>query len=273
MVDFVWLIPFLPLMGAIINGLIGSRISKKAVGLIGCLTVAVSFLASIPILLKLLSFPAEQRSIEVTIFNWITSGNFQIDVTFLIDPLSCLMVLVVTGVGLLIHIYSIGYMHADKAYWRYFSFLNLFIFFMLMLVLAANYLVMFLGWEGVGLCSYLLIGFWYEKKSASDAGKKAFVVNLLGLFLLFWSTSAQGIDSLRFKEIFENAHLLNPTALTAITLLLFAGAVGKSAQFPLHVWLPDAMEGPTPVSALIHAAGDCRYVYRAVCGDHCPCAE
>ena len=261
MVDFVWLIPFLPLMGAIINGLIGSRISKKAVGLIGCLTVAVSFLASIPILLKLLSFPAEQRSIEVTIFNWITSGNFQIDVTFLIDPLSCLMVLVVTGVGLLIHIYSIGYMHADKAYWRYFSFLNLFIFFMLMLVLAANYLVMFLGWEGVGLCSYLLIGFWYEKKSASDAGKKAFVVNrvgdfgfLLGLFLLFWSTSAQGIDSLRFKEIFENAHLLNPTALTAITLLLFAGAVGKSAQFPLHVWLPDAMEGPTPVSALIHAA-------------------
>ena len=145
MVDFVWLIPFLPLMGAIINGLIGSRISKKAVGLIGCLTVAVAFLASIPILLKFLSFPAEQRSIEVTIFNWITSGNFQIDVTFLIDPLSCLMVLVVTGVGLLIHIYSIGYMHADKAYWRYFSFLNLFIFFMLMLVLAANYLVMFLG--------------------------------------------------------------------------------------------------------------------------------
>lgn len=261
MVDSVWLIPFLPLMGAIINGLIGSRISKKAVGLIGCLTVAVSFLTSIPILLKLLSYPPELRSIEVTIFSWFTSGTFQIDVTFLIDPLSCLMVLIVTGVGLLIHIYSIGYMHADKAYWRYFSFLNLFIFFMLMLVLAANYLVMFLGWEGVGLCSYLLIGFWYEKKSASDAGKKAFVVNrvgdfgfLLGLFLLFWSMSAQGIDSLRFKEIFENVHLLNPTALTAITMLLFAGAVGKSAQFPLHVWLPDAMEGPTPVSALIHAA-------------------
>ena len=261
MVDSVWLIPFLPLMGAIINGIIGSRIGKKAVGLTGCLTVSVSFLASILILLKLLSFPPEQRSIEVTIFSWITSGKFQIDVTFLIDPLSCLMVLVVTGVGLLIHIYSIGYMHTDKAYWRYFSFLNLFIFFMLMLVLAANYLVMFLGWEGVGLCSYLLIGFWYEKKSAGDAGKKAFVVNrvgdfgfLLGLFLLFWSASAQGIYSLRFKEIFENAHLLNPTALTAITLLLFAGAVGKSAQFPLHVWLPDAMEGPTPVSALIHAA-------------------
>jgi NADH-quinone oxidoreductase subunit L len=261
MVDSVWLIPFFPLMGAIFNGLIGSRISNKAVGLTGCLTVTVSFLTSVPILLKLLSFPPEQRSLEITIFNWVTSGRFQVDVTFLIDPLSCLMVLIVTGVGLLIHIYSIGYMHADKAYWRYFSFLNLFVFFMLMLVLAANYLILFLGWEGVGLCSYLLIGFWYEKKSASDAGKKAFVVNrvgdfgfLLGLFLLFWSMSAQGIYSLRFKEIFANVHLLNPAALTAITLLLFAGAVGKSAQFPLHVWLPDAMEGPTPVSALIHAA-------------------
>jgi NADH-quinone oxidoreductase subunit L len=261
MIDFVGLIPVFPATGAVVNGLIGSRIGKRAVGLIGCTTVAFSFLVALSIFFELLSFPPKERSIEVALFNWFASGRMRIDVTFLIDPLSCLMALVVSGVGLLIHIYSIGYMHADRAYWRYFSFLNLFIFFMLMLVLAGNYLLLFLGWEGVGLCSYLLIGFWYEKKSASDAGKKAFVVNrigdfgfLIGLFLLFRSMEGQGISSLRFKDVFENLHLLDPATLTAISLLLFAGAVGKSAQFPLHVWLPDAMEGPTPVSALIHAA-------------------
>ena len=261
MINFVWLIPFFPLLGALVNGVGGSRLDQKTVGYVGCLTVALSFIAAFLISVKLLTFAPAQRSIEITIFNWITSGLLQIDVTFLIDPLSTLMTLVVTGVGLLIHIYSIGYMHDDDGYWRYFSFLNLFVFFMLMLVLAANYVVMFLGWEGVGLCSYLLIGFWYEKKSASDAGKKAFIVNrigdfgfILGLFLLFWSLSAEGIYSLRFADVFENIHRLDPAILTAITLLIFAGAVGKSAQFPLHVWLPDAMEGPTPVSALIHAA-------------------
>ena len=261
MINFVWLIPFFPLLGALINGVSGSRLSKKAVGYVGCLTVAFSFLTASVVFFKLFSLAPDQRSIESTIFSWITSGLLQIDVTLLIDPLSTLMTLVVSGVGLLIHIYSIGYMHDDMGYWRYFSFLNLFVFFMLMLVLAANYVVMFLGWEGVGLCSYLLIGFWYEKKSASDAGKKAFIVNrigdfgfILGLFLLFWSLSAEGIYSLRFADVFENIHRLDPGTLTAITLLLFAGAVGKSAQFPLHVWLPDAMEGPTPVSALIHAA-------------------
>ena len=261
MIDLVWLIPFFPIAGALINGLGGARLGQKVVGVVGCLTVALSFLTASLLFITLLSLEPAQRSIEITVFNWITSGALQIDVTFLIDPLSILMSLVVTGVGLLIHIYSIGYMHDDQGYWRYFSFLNLFVFFMLVLVLAANYMLMFLGWEGVGLCSYLLIGFWYEKKSASDAGKKAFIVNrigdfgfILGLFLLFWSLSAEGIHSLRFAEVFENIHRLEPATLTAITLLLFAGAVGKSAQFPLHVWLPDAMEGPTPVSALIHAA-------------------
>jgi NADH-quinone oxidoreductase subunit L len=169
MIELVWLIPFFPLLGALVNGIGGSRLGQKAVGYVGCLTVALSFITAFLIFVKLLTFAPAQRSIEITIFNWITSGLLQIDVTFLIDPLSALMTLVVTGVGLLIHIYSIGYMHDDDGYWRYFSFLNLFVFFMLMLVLAANYVVMFLGWEGVGLCSYLLIGFWYEKKSASDA--------------------------------------------------------------------------------------------------------
>ena len=261
MTEAVWLIPILPLFGAIINGLAGNRIGKKAVGFIGCATVGLSHLILISTFFHLSTLPHLKRSITVAGFEWFASGYFQIDFSLLIDPLSILIGLVVTGVGFLIHIYSIGYMHADKAYWRYFSYLNLFIFFMLLLVLSADYIVMYLGWEGVGLCSYLLIGFWYEKKTASDAGKKAFIVNrvgdagfILGLFLLFWSLSELGVHSLKFQDVFENAHRLDPARLTWITLLLFVGAMGKSAQFPLHVWLPDAMEGPTPVSALIHAA-------------------
>jgi len=261
MVNFAWLIPALPLCGAIANGLAGNRIGKPAVGLIGCLTIALSFLGSVVIFANLIALPPANRVIEMDLFSWITSGLFQINFSFLIDPLSVLMALIVTGVGFLIHVYSIGYMHADRAYWRYFSFLNLFVFFMLMLVMSADYLVMYLGWEGVGLCSYLLIGFWYEKKSASDAGKKAFIVNrigdfgfILGIFLLIWTMADQGVYSLRFETVFKNAQHLEPARLTVITMLLFMGAVGKSAQFPLHVWLPDAMEGPTPVSALIHAA-------------------
>lgn len=257
----VWLIPFFPLIGSIINGLIGSRIHKKTVGMIGCASVALSFIVSIITFFQIASLPSENHSTVIVLFNWITSGSFKIDFSILIDPLSILMALVVSGVGLLIHIYSVGYMHDDKAYWRYFSFLNLFIFFMLMLILSADYLVLYLGWEGVGLCSYLLIGFWYEKKSAGDAGKKAFIVNrvgdfgfILGLFLLFWSLASKGVYSLQYADVFEHANRLDPSVLVAITLLLFTGAVGKSAQFPLHVWLPDAMEGPTPVSALIHAA-------------------
>jgi len=261
MIDYVWLIPLLPLLGAVFNGLVGSRISKKAVGAVACVAMGIAFIVAVSVYFKLTGLPAAHRSIDVTVFNWFTSGSLSIDIAFLVDPLSTLMILVVTGVGFLIHVYSMGYMHHEKAYWRYFCYLNLFVFFMLMLVLGGNYLVMFLGWEGVGLCSYLLIGFWYEKKSASDAGKKAFVVNrigdfgfILGLFLLFWSLAGHGVHSLSFGPVFENAHHLSPRVLTAVTALLFVGAVGKSAQFPLYVWLPDAMEGPTPVSALIHAA-------------------
>jgi NADH-quinone oxidoreductase subunit L len=261
MLNSAWLIPALPLFGAIVNGLAGCRIGKQAVGLIGCLTIALSFLFSVVVFANLISLPPANRSMVVDLFTWIASGSLQINISFLIDPLSVLMALVVTGVGFLIHVYSVGYMNADRAYWRYFSFLNLFVFFMLMLVMSADYLVMYLGWEGVGLCSYLLIGFWYEKKSASDAGKKAFIVNrigdfgfILGIFLLIWTLADQGAFSLKFEVVFNNAHRIPPARLTAITMLLFMGAVGKSAQFPLHVWLPDAMEGPTPVSALIHAA-------------------
>jgi len=261
MLNSVWLIPALPLLGALLNGLVGHRIGKQAVGLIGCSTIALSFLFAAGVFANLISLPPANRSIAVDLFSWISSGSLQIDFSFLIDPLSVLMTLVVTGVGFLIHIYSAGYMNSDRAYWRYFCFLNLFVFFMLVLVMSADYLVMFLGWEGVGLCSYLLIGFWYEKKSACDAGKKAFIVNrvgdfgfILGIFLLIWSLADQGPLTLKFDAVFNHAQTLEPARITTITMLLFMGAVGKSAQFPLHVWLPDAMEGPTPVSALIHAA-------------------
>ncbi|MBI5885396.1 MAG: NADH-quinone oxidoreductase subunit L [Deltaproteobacteria bacterium] len=261
MVQYVWLIPLLPLIGAFINGVFGSRLSKTTVGVLASALMGVSFIIACSIFVHIISLPVHERSIEVSVYNWMTSGQFSVDINFLVDPLSTLMILVVTGVGFLIHVYSTGYMHHDKAFWRFFSYLNLFVFFMLMLVLGGNYLVMFLGWEGVGLCSYLLIGFWYEKKSASDAGKKAFVVNrvgdfgfILGLFLLFWTLSDSGIHSLNYGEVFAHAGSIDPATITIITLLLFVGACGKSAQFPLYVWLPDAMEGPTPVSALIHAA-------------------
>ncbi|MBI2412446.1 MAG: NADH-quinone oxidoreductase subunit L [Deltaproteobacteria bacterium] len=259
--EFTFLIPLLPLLGATVNGVIGSKLTKRTVGLIACLVMGAAFVVSVCTFYKLMLLPAPERSVVVSFFNWISSGAFSVDIAFLIDPLSALMILIVTGVGFLIHVYSTGYMHDDKAYWRYMCYLNLFVFFMLMLVLGSNYLVMFLGWEGVGLCSYLLIGFWYEKKAASNAGKKAFVVNrigdfgfILGLFLLYWSLSDLGAASLDYKTVFENIHHIDPAILTIIGLLLFVGATGKSAQVPLYVWLPDAMEGPTPVSALIHAA-------------------
>jgi len=221
--------------------------------------VGLSFLTSIVIFFQLSALPAGERVMQKIVFPWILSGKFHIDIGFLIDPLSSVMILVVSGVGFFIHLYSTGYMAEDKGYARYFSFLNLFAFFMLMLVLSNNFLLFYLGWEGVGLCSYLLIGFWYEKKTAADAGKKAFIVNrigdfgfALGVILIFWT-----FGSLNFTQVFENApHVLafGGGLVTVITLLLFMGATGKSAQLPLYVWLPDAMEGPTPVSALIHAA-------------------
>jgi len=261
MIEYVWLIPLFPLIGAIINGILCGRMPRKTAGVIACISIGLSFLVAISVFIGLTAMEPAERSVEVLAFQWITSGAFHIDISFLVDPLSTLMILVVTGVGFFIHVYSIGYMHHESSSNRYFSYLNLFVFFMLMLVLGSNYLVLFLGWEGVGLCSYLLIGFWYHKKSASDAGKKAFVVNrigdfgfILGLFVLFWSLSAHGIHSLGYKEVFANIHHLSHGTLTLVAALLFVGAVGKSAQFPLYVWLPDAMEGPTPVSALIHAA-------------------
>jgi NADH-quinone oxidoreductase subunit L len=259
----LWLIPVVPLLGAAINGVLGKRLPKNIITAVGVGTVAVSFIIALREFLAMLG--ASALPINRDYFTWIQAGRFQAQVGFMLDHLSGLMILIVTGVGLLIHIYSAGYMAHEEGYYRYFAYLNLFVFFMLTLVLANNYLLMFVGWEGVGLSSYLLIGFWFTRKSAADAGKKAFIVNrigdfgfLLGIMLIFWT-----FDRIDFAGVF--ARLQDTTSfspeplgtvgvLTTIGLLLFIGAVGKSAQFPLYVWLPDAMEGPTPVSALIHAA-------------------
>lgn len=260
MLNFVALILLFPLIGTAINGLIGKRLKKETVGYIACGSVGLSFLVAILVFCNLLSLPPHERLFEKHLFGWIESGSFKAAAGLQVDPLSILMTLIITGVGLLIHIYSIGYMHEDKGYYRYFCYLNLFTFSMLMLVLGNNFLLMFIGWEAVGLCSYLLIGFWFEKKSASDAAKKAFIVNrvgdfgfALGIMLIFLT-----FHSIDFTEVFHTASQGNfavgSFTVTMITLLLFMGATGKSAQIPLYTWLPDAMEGPTPVSALIHAA-------------------
>jgi NADH-quinone oxidoreductase subunit L len=261
MADIIWLIPVFPALGFLMNGFSGKRTSKACVSWIACGSVFLSFVLSAAILIDFLQLPAEGRIFEKDVFDWIVSGELAVRMGFRIDALSLIMCLVVTGVGFLIHVYSVGYMHDDPGFQRYFTYLNLFVFMMLVLVTGNNLLVMFVGWEGVGLCSYLLIGFWYEKDSASDAGKKAFIVNrigdfgfLVGIFLLFVSLGTYGVWTLKFSEIQPYAHLLSAPLVTAITLLFFLGAVGKSAQIPLYVWLPDAMEGPTPVSSLIHAA-------------------
>lgn len=264
MFEYVWLIPFFPLLGVVINGLFGKKIKNESViGGLGALMVFCSFLVSCGILFQLIGTNPEERVYEKVLFTWIQSGNFKADIAFLIDPLSAIMIMVVTGVGFLIHLYSIGYMHGEEGFYRYFTYLNLFTFSMLLLVLGNNLLLMFVGWEGVGLCSYLLIGYYFEKKSAGDAGKKAFVMNrvgdfgfLLGLFTLFWYLGSQhNVWTINFVELSKNAHLLPVGGIvTVITLCFFLGATGKSAQIPLYTWLPDAMEGPTPVSALIHAA-------------------
>src|SRR5574341_105348 len=259
MFDYLILIPLLPLIGFLFNGFFGKRLGKSFVSWVGPGTVGLSFALALKLFFDLLALPAEQRVIEQISFPWVISGDFGVNIAFLLDPLSAVMMLVVCGVGFLIHVYSIGYMGHDQAYGRYFSYLNLFTFSMLTLVLADNFLLMFLFFFWVGLCSYLLIGFWYEKKSAADAGKKAFIVNrigdfgfMLGMILIFVT-----FGSLNFTEVFKLAPeylQVGSGVAVAITLLLFTGAVGKSAQIPLYVWLPDAMEGPTPVSALIHAA-------------------
>ncbi len=262
MLDTIWLIPLLPLAGAGALGVFGRHWRQRAVSALGVGSVGLSFAAALGMAYEFFqqdpgTFPRIERY-----FHWIAAGDFAVPVTFYIDQLSVLMVLVVTGVGFLIHLYSIGYMAQEGGYYRFFAYLNLFMFFMLLLVLAGNYLVLFVGWEGVGLCSYLLIGFYFLRDSASAAGKKAFLVNRIGDFgftlglLLLFAT----FGTLDFARIFQDvAHRPTETfdqvgILTGISLLLLCGAVGKSAQVPLYVWLPDAMEGPTPVSALIHAA-------------------
>jgi NADH-quinone oxidoreductase subunit L len=312
--DYLWLVPALPLLGVVLNGAIalfaerplllkeaglpmpgghgahghdaaaGSHGSsshgvsdshaaghgsshespayRKLVAFIAPAVVGSAFVVALLCVLSLASRPEDGRTFVQFLFPWIQAGTLKVPAALQLDPLSSVMALVVTGVGFLIHVYSVGYMSHERAFARYFVYLNLFMFAMLTLVLANNYLLMFVGWEGVGLCSYLLIGFWYEKKSASDAGKKAFVANrigdfgvLLAMFLVFWT-----FGSLSYTDVFAKIPLLRESGVlttglaTAITLLLFLGATGKSAQIPLYVWLPDAMEGPTPVSALIHAA-------------------
>src|SRR5437764_1724693 len=265
---YIWLIPLLPGLGAAINGLVGIRsFSRRTAGGVACAMMTAALGLALFAFWQLLALPSDARAFDVVVAKWIPViplatvhgfGNFQIDWGFRLDPLSGMMLLVVTGIGTLIHIYSTAYM-ADEprgGVARFFCYLNLFCFFMLMLVLGSNFLVMFVGWEGVGLCSYLLIGYWYEKNSASDAGKKAFITNrvgdwgfILGIFLIYYT-----FGTLNFREV-QNGVALHPGApFSLICLLLFIGATGKSAQIPLYVWLPDAMERPTPVSALIHAA-------------------
>ena len=255
-------IPLFPFLGFLVNASVGRRLSKGVAGLVAVVAMLAAFVASAVSVAHVAGLPEDARALSVTAFSWIAAGTFDASFTLRLDPLSSLMILVITGIGSLIHIYSTSYMHEerDSEFARYFSYLNLFASFMLMLVLGANFLVMFVGWEGVGLCSYLLIGFYYEKKSASDAGKKAFIVNrvgdfgfVLGVMLLF-----AHFGTIDFQEIAAKAAPLATETtfgwISAATLLLFVGATGKSAQIPLYVWLPDAMEGPTPVSALIHAA-------------------
>jgi NADH-quinone oxidoreductase subunit L len=255
----LWLIPVLPFVGFLLNGLLGRRLPNAVVSAIALLFTAAPLAMVLNIALHFSSLTLPH--IEWFTTPWIATGTFRADFDFLLDPLSLVMLLIVTGVGFLIHIYSIGYMAHEEGYWRYFAYLNLFMFFMLTLVLANNYLVMFIGWEGVGLASYLLIGFWFTKDSAASAGKKAFIVNRIGDFgfLIALFLIIKHFGSLNFEQVFQSiapmsAETAGTGLLTAIGILLMVGACGKSAQIPLYIWLPDAMEGPTPVSALIHAA-------------------
>jgi NADH-quinone oxidoreductase subunit L len=254
----LWLIPVLPLIGAAINGLFGKRFSRPTVAAVALTFCGAAFAMALWIAAQFTSLSL--LHIE-TVGTWLRSGDFTADFSFYLDQLSLVMLLVVTGVGFLIHIYSVSYMWEEGGYYRFFSYLNLFMFFMLTLVLASNYLLMFIGWEGVGLASYLLIGFWFTKDAAAAAGKKAFIVNRIGDFgfLIALFLIIKHFGSLDFRQVFSSVRPYSAETagigfLTAIALLLMVGAAGKSAQIPLYVWLPDAMEGPTPVSALIHAA-------------------
>ena len=272
--DLIWLIPLFPAAGFVINGLFGKRMSKTMVGVIACGLVFISFIFSAGAVYQLLQLDSAHRSHTVRLYEWINAGpahtsegplaNFRVDWGFLLDPLSSVMILVVTGIGFLIHIYSTGYMHEEDGYYRFFAYLNLFMFSMLTLVLGNNYVMMFVGWEGVGLCSYLLIGYYFHKKSAGDAAKKAFVVNRVGdwgfsigimmIFVTFGTIDFIQVGEKLREGVMAGAFHVGDPLFIGIALALFVGAAGKSAQIPLYVWLPDAMEGPTPVSALIHAA-------------------
>ncbi|MDQ3194128.1 MAG: NADH-quinone oxidoreductase subunit L, partial [Bacteroidota bacterium] len=254
-----YLVTLLPLAGFLINGLFGKKIkNEKVIGAISTLAVFIPFIIGAFTFFELLSAEPGSRSIVLNYYTWISAGNFIVNYAYLIDPLSISLVLIVTGIGALIHLYSIGYMHGDPGFAKFFAFLNLFIFAMLNLILADNFLLLFLGWEGVGLCSYFLIGFWYEKKFTGEAAKKAFVVNRIGDFgfmlaMFYIFTNFNTLEISKFLESISGFQVGDGLLLT-IALLLFVGATGKSAQIPLFVWLPDAMAGPTPVSALIHAA-------------------
>src|ERR1700726_3568846 len=255
---YLWIVPILPLAGAAINGFFGRQSSKKAISAVALAFCGLTFFVAVFIAAN---FSPASAPYSFPLAHWLRSGSFSVDFEFYLDQLSLVMLLVVTGVGFLIHIYSVGYMWDDDGYYRFMSYLNLFMFFMLTLVLAKNYLVMFIGWEGVGLASYLLIGFWFTKDSAAAAGKKAFIVNRIGDFgfLIALFLLIKHFGSLNFDQVFQSvmplgAEKAGAGLLTAIGILLMVGACGKSAQIPLYIWLPDAMEGPTPVSALIHAA-------------------
>ena len=258
MLDLVWLVPALPLAGFLLIVLFGRKLGDPFAGVLATAMTAASFAVVAGIYFELLSLPSEERNHVVTLFSWIPVGGLQVDMALLADPLSITMALFVTGIGSLIHLYAIGYMHGDAKFPKFFMYLNLFIFSMLMLVLGENLLVTFLGWEGVGACSYFLISFWHTRDSAATAGKKAFVTNRVGdwgmLVAMFMAFAAVGTLSYEgINHAAENGSLAAVTA-TGIAMMLFVGACGKSAQLPLFIWLPDAMEGPTPVSALIHAA-------------------
>jgi NADH-quinone oxidoreductase subunit L len=258
MIQLVWLVPLLPLIGFLINGLFRKQLSKALVGIVGSGTVLGSFIVSLMIFFEINGMGNTFAGQEVFLFDFISAGTLRLPFSFWVDQLSSVFLLVITGVGFLIHVYSTGYMHEDEGFAKFFAYLNLFVFSMLLLVLGANYVIMFIGWEGVGLCSYLLIGFWYKNIEYTNAAKKAFIMNrigdlgfLIGMFLLF----AQ-FGTLNYTELFPKVGMAGADAanFNLIAICLFVGAMGKSAQVPLYTWLPDAMAGPTPVSALIHAA-------------------
>ena len=255
--DLLRWIPLIPLLGSVLNAFAGETLGRRTAPALACAAVGASFALALYIFFQL---PAAGMFRD-TVYTWIESGTFSVNFAFQVDSLTAVMLLIVTGIGFLIHIYSLGYMGHDQGVVRFFVYLNLFIFFMLVLVMADNLLVLFVGWEGVGLCSYLLIGFWYQDHGNATAGNKAFIVNrigdfgfILGILLLVTELGRQGIWTLEFAELQRHVQLINPAVIVVVTLLLFVGAAGKSAQIPLFVWLPDAMAGPTPVSALIHAA-------------------